>query len=87
MDHPALGAIWQTGGRESVRDGLRRYFASRVAAGQLRALPNPRLAARIVIEALTTWAVHIHWDRSPEALDPVEARATVVDFLTRSLVE
>lgn len=87
MDHPTLGAVWRTSGRESIRDALRRYLTSRMAAGQLRELANPRLAARIVQEALTTWAVHIHWDRAPEPIDLLEGRATVVDFLTRSLVE
>jgi AcrR family transcriptional regulator len=86
IDHPALGAIWQTAGRETVRAALRRYLESRAVAGQLRDQPNPRLAARIALETLTTWAVHIHWDRAPEPIDPAEARETVIDFLTRSLL-
>lgn len=86
MDHPALGAIWQTAGRETGRAALRGYLESRIGAGQLRDQPNPRLAARIVLETLTTWAIHIHWDRAPEEIDPVEARETVIDFLTRALL-
>ena len=87
MDHPELGGIWQSAGRESVRAALRRYLEARSAAGQLRSQPNPRLAARIVVEQVTTWAVHIHWDRAPEAIDPAEARTTVVDFLARALLD
>lgn len=86
MDHPELGPIWQAAGRESIRGALRRYLESRIAAGQLREQTNTRLAARIVVETLTTWAVHIHWDRAPESFDPAEARETVIDFLVRSLL-
>ncbi len=78
--------LWQTAGREAFRVALRRYLESRIAAGQLRDQPNPRLAARIVQETLTTWAIHIHWDRAPEAIDPAEARETVIDFLLRALL-
>ena len=46
-----------------------------------------RLAARLVIETCTTWAVHIHWDRAPENY-PLEAmRANAIDFVVRGLIE
>jgi len=85
-DHPAIGAIWQAAGRESMRGAIRRYLESRMASGQIREQPSPQIAARIVIETLTTWAVHIHWDRAPESIDLDEARTMVVDFLTRALL-
>ncbi|NNL67054.1 MAG: TetR/AcrR family transcriptional regulator [Myxococcales bacterium] len=86
IDHPRLGAIWQTAGRETGRATLRRYLASRIAAGQLRAVPNLQLAARMIVEVLATWGVHIHWDRAPEDFDPDEARENAIDFLVRGFL-
>jgi len=85
MDHPELVDLWQTHGREGPRLALARYLEKRIAGGQLREVANLRLAARIVIETVATWAVHIHWDRAPEAFDHDEARATTIDFLVRGL--
>jgi len=86
QDHPELGGLWQEAGREESRLALRRYLERREAAGQLRTPSGPRLAARFVIEAIATWAVHIHWDRSPEDLDPDEARENAIAFLLRGLL-
>jgi AcrR family transcriptional regulator len=86
MDHPELGHLWQTVGREQSRLALAHYLTARVEAGQIRELPDVRLATRFVIETCATWAVHIHWDRAPESYDPAEARANAIDFLVRGLV-
>jgi AcrR family transcriptional regulator len=85
-DHPELRQIWQTQGREAPRAALVRYLERRMAAGQLRRVASVRLAARMLIEVCTTWAVHIKWDRSPEDFDPDEARENAIDFLVRALV-
>lgn len=85
MDHPELANLWQTQGREQPRLAIADYIERRVAVGQIRAVPNIRLAARIIIETLATWAVHIHWDKAPEILDPEESRANAIDFLVRGL--
>lgn len=86
MDHPELGKLWQTAGREQPRLMFARYLESRVLAGQVRALPDLRLATRMVVETCATWAVHIHWDRAPETFDPERARANAIDFLVRGLI-
>jgi AcrR family transcriptional regulator len=85
-DHPELHRIWQTAGREAGRSLLKRYIESRIQAGQFRPVPNPRLAARMIIEVIATWAIHIEWDRSPEPFDPDEARENAVDFIAAYLV-
>jgi AcrR family transcriptional regulator len=84
-DHPELGEVWQRQGREGPRAALVRYVERRVAAGQLRRVRNVRLAARMVIEVCSTWAIHIKWDRAPEAFDPDEARENAIDFLVTAL--
>ena len=86
LDHPELGPIWQETGREGGRASLRRYLEQRMASGQIRRVPNVRLLARITLETLVTWAVHIHWDRAPEAYDPDEAREHVIRFLIAALL-
>lgn len=84
-DHPDLQRIWQTQGREAPRAALYRYLDTRIRAGQLRPVANARLAARMIIEVASTWAVHIKWDQSPEAFDPDEARENAIDFLVTAL--
>jgi len=84
-DHPELRDVWQTQGREAPRAALVRLLDKRMQAGQLRRVSNVRLAARMIIEVATTWAIHIKWDRSPEDFDPDEARENAIDFLTHAL--
>jgi hypothetical protein len=36
---------------------------------------------------LAWWAVHRHWDPSPQAIDESAARRTVLAFLTSALVK
>ncbi|MEN8181640.1 MAG: helix-turn-helix domain-containing protein [Myxococcota bacterium] len=86
MDHPELGPIWQTAGREDSRAAMARYIEQRIRAGQLREVTSVRLAARIVIEIIATWAIHIYWDRAPEVFDPDEARENAIDFMVRGLI-
>jgi hypothetical protein len=86
QDHPEIENLWQEVGREGSRLAVRRYLELRSGAGQLRHFPSPQLAARMVIEVVATWAVHIHWDRAPESFDPDEARENAIDFLMRGLL-
>jgi AcrR family transcriptional regulator len=84
-DHPELGEIWKRLGREAPRAAIGRYLDRRMAAGQLRPVRNVRLAARMILEVCTTWAVHIKWDRAPEDFDPDEARENAIDFVVTAL--
>ncbi len=85
-DHPQLAGLWQEVGRRQNRDALGDYIRLRVAAGQFRPVPSVRLAARMVVEVLATWAIHIHWDRAPERFDPTEARENAVSFIVHGLI-
>jgi hypothetical protein len=38
-----------------------------------------------MIETLVFWAVHRHWDPSPQPVDPRVAQDTVVQMLVRAL--
>ncbi len=85
-DHPELGSLWQERGREAPRDQLAEYFELRMRVGQIRPQPDPRLVARIAIETIATWAMHIKWDPAPEPLDPVESKESVIEFIARGLL-
>ena len=86
LDHPELGQLWQSVGREQVRLQLTRFLESRILAGQIRRVADPRLAARLVVETCATWAVHIHWDRAPEDYAPEAMRSNAIDFLLHGLI-
>ena len=86
VGHPEISQDWQTRGREDSRQRLAAYIESRIQSGQLRALPEPRLAARFVIECIATWAMHIRWDPSPEHFDEKAAQDNLVEFLVRGLL-
>ena len=86
MDHPEIQGLWQTHGREDVRTRILAYLEARARSGDFRTFEDVRLAARMVIEICTTWAVHIHWDRAPETYDEALARANAIDFAVRGLL-
>ena len=85
-DHPELAKIFYGGGRFAQLDALVRYLDSRIAAGALPAVVDLAVAARFVIECIATWAVHIHWDPSPQPIAPKLAEDAVVQLVVRSLV-
>jgi AcrR family transcriptional regulator len=86
-DHPELRTLFYAKGRFAQVDQLARYFDARIRTGQLRAVSDSAAAARFVIEAIATWAVHIHWDPAPQGIEPKTAEETVVQFLIGGLLE
>jgi AcrR family transcriptional regulator len=86
-DYPELAKLWYRGGREGALSLLGRYLDDRARRGRLRRFENGAVAARIVLETLVFWAVHRHWDPSPQAVDEESARRTALAFLTRALVK
>ena len=85
-DHPEVGPLWHALVRAPGRGDMARYITQRVEAGQLRQVENPRLASRIALETVATWAMHIKWDLSPEPFEPTEAKAAVIDQICRGLL-
>jgi AcrR family transcriptional regulator len=86
LDHPELAEQWQRVGREGTRDALTDYLDARIRSRQLRPVRDTRLVARLAIETITTWAVHIKWDRSPQKFDAEAARENVIQFLLHGLL-
>jgi AcrR family transcriptional regulator len=87
LDHPELAKLWFDSGRERALALLTQYFDERTRRGRMRSYEAGSVSARIVLETLTFWAVHRHWDPSPQVYEEAVARRTVLDFLTRALVK
>ena len=73
-DYPELAKLWYRAGREGALALLTRYLDDRARRGRLRRFEDGGVAARIVLETLVFWAVHRHWDPSPQAVDEDSAR-------------
>src|SRR5690349_4004261 len=86
-DYPALAALWFEGGRGGLIGLLTQYLEDRMRRGLLRPLPDPAVAARLLIETVVFWAVHRHWDPHPEPVDEAVARETVVRFVVDALAK
>jgi AcrR family transcriptional regulator len=84
-DHPELAKVFYEGGRFAQLDALTRYLEARIRRRKFPAVKNAAVAARFVIEAIATWAVHIHWDPSPQPIAPELAEDTVVEIVTRGI--
>jgi AcrR family transcriptional regulator len=87
LDYPDLAKIWYRGGREGALSLLGRYLDDRIRRGRLRRFEDGAVSARIVLETLVFWAVHRHWDPSPQVFDETSARRTVLGFLISALVK
>ena len=86
-DYPQLAKVWYRAGREEALSRLARYLDDRARRGRLRRFEDGAVAARIVLETVVFWAVHRHWDPSPQAVDESSARRTVLAFLAAALVK
>jgi AcrR family transcriptional regulator len=86
-DYPELAKLWYRAGREGALSLLTRYLDDPARRRRLRRFEDGAVAARIVLETLVFWAVHRHWDPSPQAIDEASARRTVLAFLTSALVK
>jgi hypothetical protein len=42
--------------------------------------------ARTILEAIAFWALHRHFDPSPQPVDDNQVRRALVDLLTRGMV-
>ncbi len=84
-DHPELAATFYEEGRFTQLELLVRYLESRIRKGKLAPVPDPTVAARLIIETIATWAVHIHWDPAPQPIEPEAAEETVVQLVVRAI--
>lgn len=84
IDHPELASVWFEQGRHAQVALLASYLERGVARGQIRALPNVQLAARMVLETVASWAIHMPWDAAPTAFADDEVENAVVDMIVHA---
>ena len=86
-DYPELAALWFEGGRGGLIGLLSQYLEDRMRRKLVRSLPDPAVAARLMIETIVFWAVHRHWDPHPQKVEESVAKETVVRFVLGALVK
>ncbi|MCU0682887.1 MAG: TetR/AcrR family transcriptional regulator [Polyangiaceae bacterium] len=84
---PELAAVWFDEGRWAQHAALAHYLDRRVAEGSLRPVPSTAVAARTLLELIAFWAVHRHWDPSPQRVAEEDVRGTVVVLALHGLVK
>jgi AcrR family transcriptional regulator len=86
-EHPDLAAVWFGRGRWAQHELLMHYIRTRIESGQLRPVPSVPVAARTVLETVAFWAVHRHWDPSPQSIEEEAVEEAVIDLLVHSLIQ
>jgi AcrR family transcriptional regulator len=86
FDIPELSQLYYGRMRGGLFARLTQLIESRIVAGQYRRVPDPALAARLIIETTTWFARKRHGDPGPERISDEAAEETVVDFVVNSLI-
>jgi AcrR family transcriptional regulator len=84
IDHPELASVWFEQGRYGQVALLATYLEKRIGDGKLRPIANVQLAARMVLETVALWAIHMPWDASPRPFADDEVESAVVDMLVHA---
>jgi AcrR family transcriptional regulator len=85
-DVPELAAVFYGKVRRGLFERLERLVARRIASGAYHDR-DPRIVARLIAEAVTTFARHIYGDAEPPGFDLAAARAVVVATLVAGIVK
>lgn len=85
LDQPELASLWFGEGRWAQHAALAEYLRRRIEKGHLRSGTDTAIAARLLLETLAFWAVHRHWDPSPQQLTEMDVQTNVIELLVRSL--
>lgn len=84
LDWPQLAELWSGQLRGALVEQLAQYLQQRIDGGQLRSIPSPRAAARLMIETVAFFAMHRHYDPFPTAMDDKTAEDTVADTIVHA---
>jgi AcrR family transcriptional regulator len=87
QDQPELAAVWFGQGRWGQHAALVAYLEQRIGKGLLRPVPNVQLAARAVLESIAFWAVHRHWDPSPQEVEESDVESTLLAITLHGLAK
>jgi AcrR family transcriptional regulator len=87
VDHPELASVWFKEGRWAQVALLTEYLQSGLARGHIRPVPNLPIAARMILETIALWAIHMPWDPSPQTSSEADAESAVIDMLQHAYVQ
>jgi AcrR family transcriptional regulator len=80
-----LEALWFGETRAGIFAELTEYLQRRAAAGQLRAMPDAQMAARLIAELVAWLAWHRRKGRDSGLYDDKIARSTAIEFISAAL--
>ena len=83
VDHPELSSTWFKDARGGLNQMIVPYILERVRRGEFLPLVDVDVAARHLIETCVLWAVHRHWDPSPQVFDEERVEDAVVQNIVR----
>ena len=84
IDHPELAAVWFEQGRYNQVERLATYIEKRARDNKMRRVPNVQLAARMLLETIALWAIHMPWDASPRPYADDEVENALADMLVHA---
>jgi AcrR family transcriptional regulator len=84
VDHPELAAVWFKQGRYGLVALLAAYLEKGAHEGRLRAGLNVQLTARLILETIALWTIHMPWDAAPQTLTDEEVESVVLDLLVHA---
>lgn len=87
VDYPELAAVWFEAGRRAHLTLIEDYLRRRIAAGRLRAVPDVAITARIVLETVAAWTIHVPWDPAPQPFFEPDLERAVLDHLVHALTK
>ncbi len=86
LDMPELAALFYGRMRGGLVARLTRFIESRARVGQLRHVPHPAVAARLIIETVGYFARNRRGDPASGDITDEAAEETTVDFIVNSLI-
>jgi AcrR family transcriptional regulator len=81
---PELAALFYRQFRRAGLDRLSAYLERRAHQGALRATPDPAIAARVVLETISFFAMH-RFSAPDSQMDDARTEAVVLEMLTNAL--
>lgn len=82
LDWPELSLFFHNELRAGVLVRLTKYFERRFTSGYVFPLPDPAIAALLILETCSWFAMHRKFHPSEEQYDDSQCRRTVIDTLT-----
>lgn len=86
-DYPELAAVWFGEGRWAQHRLLVEWLETRAKRRRIRRVEQPEVVARTLLEVMAFWALHRHFDPSPQAVDDAVAESTVIDLIAHGLLD